>query len=655
MVHATLAPTGDKILLTPAWNETELIKTIPGSRYQATEKQHWLPLSWASMVILRGIFVQHFTYDQALADWTWQVRQHRVDPAMQLRHVLQWPEEQSDPLSSSMYAFQRADVQFMRIAGSGLLGNEAGTGKTISLLSLLRSYELDAVHPDGDELVAALPALAVVPNSVKHHWAVRARTWAPMATPYVIEKGTVAGRKVIAAAREDPSALLIINYESVRNFSRLAPYGSVKLKRCLECDKNYGEEMRPSQCHVHPKELNGFGFRAVIIDEAHRLGDPKSQQTRAIWSVAHDPSVRYRWAATGTPDNIERLWPIMHAVSPDEYPVKSKWIDRYALMAWNYQGGMDIVGLRPDTRDEAFKVLDPHFRRMIRQAVLPQLPPRTREVRQAELTPAMRKVYDELETKLHTRLEDGTLLMNKNRLVARIRQMQFASGTITVEKPDEDDITTWRVSMLEPSPKLDELDEVLNELDVNNRPDKRFVIACVNRDLVTMAAERLGRRGIRHAIIVGGVPPTEQQQYTDDLKSGQLQAIVFTISAGGEGLDMSGADTEIFLQRDWSLIKDIQTEDRTLRIGSEVHSNIRVIDIVTRGTIEEKQIERLHEKLEALDEITRDRAQLARRLGEVQPNGEEFAALVASMTTLTATRDRLLSNDDLDAMLATED
>jgi SNF2 family DNA or RNA helicase len=646
MVHAELAPTNDAIYVAPAWNEHSLIESIPGSRFMPRDdhapKRWKLPLSWASMVIMRGVFQQHLTYDQALSDWVWKERNTRVDPALALRDVIEAPEDPADPLSKNMYAFQRADVNFMRVARSGLLGNAAGSGKTISLLSLIRSYELDVVGPYGDLDLTALPALIVCPNSVKHHWRTRVFTWAP-ANPYVIEKGTVAGRRIIAEAKEDPSAIVIINYESVRLFSRLAPYGSIKLKRCLTCDPRHGEEMTSSRCHVHPKELNDFPFSTIIIDEAHRIGDPSSQQTRAIWAISHGDSIKYRWAATGTPDNVERLWPIMHAVAPDEYPVKTKWLERYANFVWNYQGGMDVVGMRLDTRDEAYRVLDPRFRRMIKSVVLPQLPPRTREVRYAELPTAQRKMYDELDTQLHTRLSDGSLFITQNRLVSRTRQMQFASASVSVDKPDEDDVSTWRVTMQEPSAKLDVFEEVLDEM--GRRP---FVVAGVNRDLVSMAAERLAQRGIRHAIIMGGTSPQEQQTYTEDLKSGQLEALVFTIDAGGEGLDMSGADTLIFLQRSWSLIKDIQTEERVLRIGSEIHQSIRVIDLVTRNTVEEKQIEKLHEKLEMLDEITRDRAQVASRLRELQPSDEEFMALVGRMATLTATYEQVTANDDLD-------
>ena len=55
------------------------------------------------------------------------------------------------------------------------------------------------------------------------------------------------------------------------------------------------------------------------------------------------------------------------------------------------------------------------------------------------------------------------------------------------------------------------------------------------------------------------------------------------------------------------MVDNRQGEDRVHRIGSEVHDNVTVIDIVASETIEEDQIPRLHEKLARLQEIVRDR------------------------------------------------
>jgi SNF2 family DNA or RNA helicase len=106
------------------------------------------------------------------------------------------------------------------------------------------------------------------------------------------------------------------------------------------------------------------------------------------------------------------------------------------------------------------------------------------------------------------------------------------------------------------------------------------------------------------------VPEFERRRVLAEFQAGQLNRLLFTVAAGGTGLTMTAADTIIFLQRAWSMIDNKQAEDRVHRIGSEIHESIHVIDIVTRGSVEEGQIARLTEKFLRLQEITRDRAML---------------------------------------------
>jgi SNF2 family DNA or RNA helicase len=91
---------------------------------------------------------------------------------------------------------------------------------------------------------------------------------------------------------------------------------------------------------------------------------------------------------------------------------------------------------------------------------------------------------------------------------------------------------------------------------------------------------------------------------------------LFTIGAGGVGLTMTAADTIVFLQRDWSLIRNLQAEDRVHRIGSEIHEAIHIIDVVAPDTVEEWQIQRVHEKLKRLEEIRRDGLDLSTTIGD---------------------------------------
>ncbi len=481
------------------------------------------------------------------------------------------------------------------------------TGKTPQVLSLIG----DAQRADG----TGLPALVVCPNSVKHHWRRLTEDWLPEATPYVVEGSAAARRKTLKTARSDPSALVILNIESVRLFSRLAPYGSVRLKRCRTCDPRHGDEgLTAARCDVHRKELNDFDLRTVVLDEAHRIKEPRAQQTRAIWYVCHQEGVRRRWALTGTPiaNHPGDLWSVMHAVAPEDFPTRSAFYDRFCLISWNAFGGTDVVGVRPDTRDELFRILDPRFRRMLKAVVLPQLPPRVRTVRYAELTPTQARMYRELEETLVTRTDDGELVIAPTNLAAQTRLMQLTCASVTIEKPDPDDVKTWKVTLREPAPKLDVLEEVLDELGLLTvgYAGPPVLIAAEYRQLIELAATRLTKLGVRYAVIVGGLTERERDSALADLNARRVQALLFTNKAGGVGLDMSASDTLINLQRSWSLVDERQKEDRNHRIGSERHECVRIIDITTRDTVEETQVTRLHEKLKRLDELTRDRAAL---------------------------------------------
>jgi SNF2 family DNA or RNA helicase len=486
-------------------------------------------------------------------------------------------------------------------AGGALLANDMGTGKTISTYAVLRM--LNDMHTT---IGGVLPALVISPNGVKQHWAKRTPTWFPDATPYIVPNtGPVKRKQLLNEARDDSNAIVFCNIEAMRLLSRLAPYGSIALARCRECDPKHGDPaLKTSRCEVHRKEFNGFGFRTVVIDEAHRVRNATSKSTRAVWSVCHDPSVERRIALTGTSiaQHVGDLWSVMHAIAPLDYPVKSKWMDRVALFAWDAMGGMEVVGVRPDRRDEFFSVLDPRYRRMPIDVVLPQLPPFVREVREVELPAAQLRMYNDIKKKLTTRTESGELFIVPNQLTKSVRLQQLAASSVEIEKPDEDDILTWKVTLKEPSPKLDELMAVLEELG-----DEPCAIGSEHLQLINLAAARLDKADIRYGLIAGPVSTFDRERALDDLGTGRIRVLLFTLAAGGEGIDMSAVSVLIRLQRSWQLIPNIQSERRIRRIGSEKHNVLRVIDIITAGTVEVDQIERLNEKLQRLEEVNRDR------------------------------------------------
>lgn len=588
------------IVIESQWNTSFQLQELPGTRYVGKRKRYEMPLSWASCVMLRSTFGDDLDVDRSLKDWAREEREYRLNPADALRELtkLNVEPEYHDDHDDRLYPFQRVGREFLVAARGALLGDEQGTGKTIQTLTALRRTD-------------AYPALIICPNSTKRNWEHETKVWLPEATPIVVHGSAKQKRDALKTWQDVDRAVVIINIESLRLFSRLAPYGGVRLVRCTECDKYGGNpDLTAARCEMHSKELNDVPFKTVVLDEAHRVKDPRAKQTRAIWQVFHEPDVEYRWALTGTPlaNHPGDVWSIMHAVAREDFPSRGAFIDRYALQSWNAFGSMDIVGLRSDTRDEFFKIFNPRFRRMLKATVLPQLPPKVRSIRLVEMSAKQKKAYNELSKSLVTRLDDGQLLIARNNLSAATRLLQLSSSYCEVNRGETpEDPATWVVTPTAPSPKVDELIDVIQENEGHS-----IAVVAEHKKLLNLAAERLVKEDIPYVMITGDVDADERARNLQLFQEGRVPVIMFTYKAGGVGLTMNRADVLVRLQRSWSLVDNLQGEDRVHRIGSEVHESINIIDIVTEDTVEVQQCMRLHDKSRRMEEIVRDRDQLVK-------------------------------------------
>jgi SNF2 family DNA or RNA helicase len=586
------------IALESSWNLSFQLREVPGARYVARLDRYEMPLSWSSCIMLREEFGKNLVIGPELKEWARSEKELRINPALELRELIELdvePDELNDH-DERLYPFQRVGREFLIAARDVLLGDEQGTGKTVQVLAALRKTD-------------AYPALVICPNTLKRNWEAEVNLWLPEAEPFVVHGSAKQKRDVLANSEVVANAVVIINIESMRMFSRLASYSGVRNVKCSGCDRYGGSpDVTPAKCESHPKELNTMMFKTVVLDEAHRVKDPRAKQTRAIWSVMHGPEVEYRYALTGTPiaNHPGDLWSIMHGTAKGDFPARTAYIDRYAQQSWNAFGSMDIVGLRSDKRDEFFKIFNPRFRRMQKAVVLPQLPPKVRTIRLVEMAPKQRKAYDELSKELVTRLDDGSLLIARNNLTAATRLLQLSSSYCEVDRGETpEDPATWTVTPTAPSSKIDELIAIIEENE-----GKSIAVAAEHRKLLVLAEEALTKKGITSVSIHGTVDADERARNLKMFQDGHVQVIMFTYKAGGVGLTMTRADTLVRLQRSWSLVDNLQGEDRVHRIGSETHESINIIDIVAENTVEVQQCMRLYDKSQRMEEIVRDREQL---------------------------------------------
>lgn len=581
---------GEHILISADWRYKELCKSLPGASWSASEQVWRVPLSWTTCLALRSTFRSDLEIKPTLGAWAANQLETRITPANNLRELETYEGDEV------LFPHQRAGVAFLATAKRALLADEPGLGKTAQAIRALKALN--------DKQEEVFPILIVCPNTLKNNWAREFARWWPDVTTQVIKGSAVQRKKQF----EQPAQVFIINWESLRSHSRLSPYGSISLTRCRACG-GQDEKISENRCEVHLRELNNFKFKAVIADEIHRSKDPKSKQSRALWSASGNAEIRF--ALTGTPiaNNVVDLWSILHWISPKDWPSKTKWIDRMVDVMLNAFGGMMVLGVKPQMQDEFYNSVNPYMRRMLKKVVLPNLPPVLKERRDVEMSTKQKKAYEQMRDLMISELESGDTLAAPSVLTQTIRLLQFASSYATIAVNE----TTGepRAVLDAPSCKIDAL---MDDIENGDFGDDAVAVSAVSKQLINLLSAELTKKKIAHGLITGDQDEDERQKAIDDFQSGAIKWILFTAQAGGVGITLTAARRLIMLQRPWSLVDYKQVLDRVHRIGSEIHDSIVITDYVTEGTIEERVIQVLETKADNFEQIVRDKDQLLKLL-----------------------------------------
>ena len=145
--------------------------------------------------------------------------------------------------------------------------------------------------------------------------------------------------------------------------------------------------------------------------------------------------------------------------------------------------------------------------------------------------------------------------------------------------------------------KIPRVIEMVDEFIDNDRPI--LIFSCFLEPL-----RRLQKHyGDQAMIFTGEMSKTKRQEVIDALSAGNCKIGLFSLKAGGMGIDglQHSIDTVLFLDYDWIPATHEQAEDRTHRMGQK--NPVQVYYTICEGTIDEHMRDILKEKQEIASQI----------------------------------------------------
>ncbi|MGY1839977.1 MULTISPECIES: DEAD/DEAH box helicase [unclassified Modestobacter] len=477
-------------------------------------------------------------------------------------------------------------AQLVAAAAAGhrtfLLADEPGLGKTAQALLAAEAADV-------------YPLLVVVPNVVKTNWAREAARWTPRRRATVIHGN---GETVDGFAD-----IVVVNYEVL--------------------DRHVGW-------------LGDFGFRGMVVDEAHFIKNKTSQRSQHVLELSERIRTRtvrpLLMALTGTPlindiEDFRAIWQFLG------------WIDD-AKPLGELMNALEEVGLTP---------ADPGFYPAARRCVIDMGIVRRRKVEVAADIPA-RRIAD-----LPVELDGaaGRSIRAAERDLARRMVSRYETALANRRSGDQVEgidpelvrtVARWELKDATTSSSGDNVFGMLRRIGQAKadlaadyaaqlaRNAGKVVFFAKHVDVMDAAEQVFTKQGVRFSSIRGDQTPAVRQRNVDAFVNDPGVAVaVCSLTAAGVGLNLQVASNVVLAELSWTDAEQTQAIDRSHRIGQT--EPVTAWRIIAAQTIDAR-----------IAELIDSKAGLAARAldgsdEEVQSSADvQLEALVALLTDALAAR-----------------
>ncbi len=426
------------------------------------------------------------------------------------------------------------------IGAGAILADDMGLGKTLQTLCWIKQ-QIDSLAGQG----GARPFLVVCPASVLHNWKREAERFVPDLRVLLLESG----EERHARRKEIPSHdLTITNYSIMRR----------------DCE-----------------ELMLHDFHAIVLDEAQYIKNPAAKVTRAVKLLR----ATHRLALTGTPmeNRLLDLWSIVDFVQPGYLGTQSRFIEIYEPRKEGDPKQRQIA------RKHLSAKLRPILLRRLKSQVAKDLPDRTEERRDCDLTEPQRKLYL------------AELRRSRDRIFSAMKHKKMSEKKIHVLAA----LTRLRQICCHPrlvgsdsdSGKTGTLFELLESLMAEGQ---KVLLFSQFVEMLLILQEECGRLGIPTHLLTGKTK--DRTERVRQFQESEVPSVfLLSLRAAGTGLNLTTASYVILYDPWWNPAVEAQAVDRTHRIGQT--RTVNAYRLISPGTVEDKIWELQKRKARTISDV----------------------------------------------------
>ena len=452
------------------------------------------------------------------------------------------------------HQLQAARLALARMRGRAILADEVGLGKTIEAGLVLSELYLRRL---------AQRTLILVPAGLVEQW--REELDRKFALPCLVQGGAEWQR----AADPLAAPILIASLAAARR----APLSEA---------------------------LSAVTWDLVIVDEAHRLKNPRTASARLVKALR----ARHVLLLTATPveNRLDDLYQLVNLVRPGHLGAPARFRSRHGHAA----DGAPVTNL-PALRAKLGEVMVRHRRSEV-ALMLPRRLAETIRVRPSEAEAALyRRVSERVREEARARplRESLTLRHLHRRAGSSARALASSLETVGWHELAQEALA------LGPSEKMRALVSLLVRRLGDGEGEKAVVFTAF-RDTLSLLAEAADQAGLGAVVYHGGLSRAEKDDAVRRFE--RTAPLLLTTEAAGEGRNLQFCRVMVNYDVPWNPMQIEQRLGRIHRIGQE--RDVLLTNLVNRDTIEERILRVLEAKINLFELVVGELDMILGRVDE---------------------------------------